>query len=73
MSMKLLSLFDGIGGFPLAAALNGIEPVYASEIEPFCINVTKKRFPGMQHLGSVTDVKGGDLGDIDIVSFGSPC
>ena len=27
------SLFDGIGGFPLAAVRNGIEPVWASEIE----------------------------------------
>ena len=29
------SLFDGIGGFPLAAVRNGIEPVWASEIEAF--------------------------------------
>ena len=27
------SLFDGIGGFPLAAVRNGITPVWASEIE----------------------------------------
>lgn len=29
--MKLMSLFDGSGGFPLAASLCGIEPVYAAE------------------------------------------
>ena len=29
------SLFDGIGGFPLAAVRNGIEPVWASGIEAF--------------------------------------
>ena len=29
------SLFDGIGGFPLAAVRNGITPLWASEIEPF--------------------------------------
>ena len=34
------SLFDGIGGFPLAAVRNGITPVWASEIEPFPIEVT---------------------------------
>jgi DNA (cytosine-5)-methyltransferase 1 len=33
--MKLGSLFDGAGGFPLAAKMAGIEPVWASEIEPF--------------------------------------
>lgn len=34
------SLFDGIGGFPLAAVRNGIEPVWASEIEAFPIAVS---------------------------------
>lgn len=43
--MKLMSLFDGSGGFPLAASLCGIEPVYASEVEPYPIAVTKSRFP----------------------------
>ena len=41
------SLFDGIGGFPLAAVRNGITPVWASEIETFPIEVTKLRFPDM--------------------------
>ena len=38
------SLFDGIGGFPLAFGEAGFKPLWASEIEPFCIAVTKKRF-----------------------------
>lgn len=33
--MTLGSLFDGIGGFPLAAVHCGGVPVWASEIEPF--------------------------------------
>lgn len=71
--MKLGSLFDGSGGFPLAGALFGIEPVWASEIEPFPIRVTKQRFPGMKHLGSVTDVHGDQVEPVDIITFGSPC
>ena len=43
--MKLGSLFDGSGGFPLSGYLCGIEPVWASEIEPYPIAVTKSRFP----------------------------
>ena len=39
------SLFDGIGGFPLAAVHNGIVPLWASEIEAFPIRVTKAAFP----------------------------
>ena len=70
---KLLSLFDGSGGFPLAACMCGIKPIYASEIEPYPIAVTKSRFPYMEHLGDVRNVKGGDLGEIDVISFGSPC
>ena len=38
------SLFDGSGGFPLAGAINGIIPLWASEIEPYPIAVTKSRF-----------------------------
>ncbi len=38
------SLFDGSGGFPLAGAMNGIKPLWASEIEPYPIAVTKSRF-----------------------------
>ena len=42
--MTIGSLFDGIGGFPLAFSKAGAIPVWASEIEPFCIAVTKERF-----------------------------
>ena len=40
------SLFDGIGGFPkIWEQLNGEGScLWASEIEPFCVAVTKKRF-----------------------------
>ena len=71
--MKLGSLFDGSGGFPLAGVLHGIEPVWASEIEPFPIRVTKNRFPNMKHLGSVTEVNGAEVEPVDIITFGSPC
>lgn len=71
--MKLISLFDGSGGFPLAASLCGIEPVYAAEVEPYPIAVTKNRFPKMKHLGDVSKVKGGEIEPVDIITFGSPC
>jgi DNA (cytosine-5)-methyltransferase 1 len=43
-AQTLGSLFDGSGGFPLAGVLNGINPIWASEVEPYCIAVTKSRF-----------------------------
>ena len=71
--MKLMSLFDGSGGFPLAASLCGIDPVYASEVEPYPIAVTKSHFPNMKHLGDVSMVNGADIVPVDIITFGSPC
>ena len=67
------SLFDGIGGFPLAAVRGGITPVGASEIEPFPIQVTKIRFPDMVHVGDITKLDGAKLPPVDIICGGSPC
>ena len=67
------SLFDGSGGFPLAGALSGITPLWASEIEPYPIAVTTSRFPQMKHLGNVAEVDGRKIPPVDIITFGSPC
>lgn len=67
------SLFDGIGGFPLAALHNGITPVWASEIESFPMEVTKIRFPEMIHVGDITKLNGARLPTVDIICGGSPC
>lgn len=47
------SLFDGLGGFPLIwMQLNGWNSVkWASEIEPFCIAVTKRHFGDEKNPG----------------------
>lgn len=71
--MKLGSLFDGSGGFPLAGALNGITPIWASEVEPYPIAVTRSRFPQMRHLGNVAEVHGDKIPPVDVITFGSPC
>lgn len=47
--------------------------VYAAEVEPYPIAVTKNRFPKMKHLGDVSKVKGGEIEPVDIITFGSPC
>lgn len=71
--MTLGSLFDGSGTCPLAAAMCGITPIWASEIEPYPIRVTQKNFPGMRHLGDITAINGAEIEPVDIVTFGSPC
>lgn len=67
------SLFDGSGGFPLAGVMSGVVPVWASEIEPYPIAVTRSRFPKMIHLGNVTEINGRKVKPVDIITFGSPC
>lgn len=67
------SLFDGIGGFPLAAIHNGVVPLWASEIEAFPIRVTQERLPGMLHFGDITKLRGDELPPVDIICGGSPC
>lgn len=71
--LTLGSLFDGIGGFPFCAVLSGITPVWAAEIEPACIAVTKQHFPQMLHLGDVSKINGAEIPPVDIITFGSPC
>lgn len=38
------SLFDGSGGFPLASYLEGMTPLWSSEVQPYPIAVTRERF-----------------------------
>ena len=71
--LTLGSLFDGIGGFPLAGKYAGIRPVWASEIEPFPIRVTEKRLPEMKHYGDIHGLHGAKLEPVDMITFGSPC
>ena len=49
-ALRLGSLFDGIGVFPLAAVCCGIEPIWASEIEKAPISVTVKAEGGWTHM-----------------------
>ena len=73
MTFTIGSLFDGSGGFPLAAFMCGGVPVWASEVEPYPIAVTRSRFPYMKHLGDISKINGADIEPVDVITFGSPC
>jgi DNA (cytosine-5)-methyltransferase 1 len=70
-----LDLFSGIGGFSKGIADAGIKvnKHYFSEVDKNAINIYKRNFPGAINVGSITDVRGGELGRIDIITFGFPC
>jgi len=59
--------------FPLAASRHGITPVWASEIIPDAISITKRHFPEMEHLGDITKLDGRKIPAVHVITFGSPC
>ena len=74
MKITQLDLFSGIGGFHLGFERAGYKVTsFFSEIDKHAIAVYKHQFPKSTYVGSVTDVRGGDLPRIDLITFGSPC
>ena len=71
--LTLGSLFDGIGGWQLAAVRNGVKPVWSAEIERFPLEVTKFHFPETKQLGDVRNINGAEIEPVDIICAGSPC
>ena len=71
--MTLGSLFDGIGGWLLAARHAGVTPIWASEIEPFPCSVTARHFPDVKQLGDITQINPDEIEPVDIICAGSPC
>ena len=71
--LTLGSLFSGSGCFELAGHLLDVEPVWASEVAPFPIRVTTKRFPKMKHYGNIYKMNGATIEPVDIICGGSSC
>lgn len=71
--LTLGSLFDGIGGWQIAAVRASIQPVWSSEIKKFPMEVTKKWFPKTKQLGDITKIDGASIEPVDIICAGSPC
>lgn len=73
--MNVLSLFDGMSCGQIALDKLGIkvDNYFASEIDKYSIQVTQKNYPYTKQIGSVVDVKGEDLPNIDLLFGGSPC
>lgn len=74
-NIKVLSLFDWIscGRIALERAWIKVDKYFASEIDKYAIQVSKKNYPDIIHIGSVLDVKWEDYKDIDLLIGGSPC
>jgi DNA (cytosine-5)-methyltransferase 1 len=72
--MNHLGLFEGIGGFSLAARWMGWHTKAWVEINPFCQKVLKKNFPEVQGYADIKEFDGTKYrGTIDIITGGFPC
>lgn len=73
--MNVLSLFDGLSGARIALdRLNiQIDNYYASEIDKYAIQISKKNYPDIIQLGDITKIKAENLPKIDLLVGGSPC
>jgi len=73
--MIVLSLFDGISGARLACERAGIkvDKYYASEIDKYAIEVSKKNFPDIIQLGDITKWKEWKIEQPDLIVAGFPC
>lgn len=72
--LKMLDLFSGVGGFSLAASWTGqIETVAFCEIEPYCQKVLNKHWTDVPIYPDIKELRGEDIGPIDIVCGGFPC
>jgi DNA (cytosine-5)-methyltransferase 1 len=73
-TITMLDLFSGIGGFHKGFERAGYKVnSYFSEVDKHAVAVYKHNFKKSKYVGSVTDVRGGDLPNIDVITFGSPC
>lgn len=77
--LTMVSLFDGIGGFPLAFERSGARTVATVEIDPAAAAISARHFPHAHRFNDVMKVTGNDLRavgfvpDRGIITAGWPC
>jgi len=73
MSLKVLDLFSGIGGFSLGLESVGyFETIAFVEKDKFCQKVLRKNFPGIPIEDEIRNVKG-DRYKAEVITAGFPC
>ena len=74
MTLKVLDLFSGIGGFSYAAErlVGGFETTQFVEINPYCQKVLRKNFPNVPIHDDITTFNATE-GQFQVITAGFPC
>jgi len=67
------SLFSGIGGLDLGLERAGMQVLWQCEIDPYCQEILRNRFPGVKIYGDIRELRGEDLPKTDVLCGGFPC
>jgi DNA (cytosine-5)-methyltransferase 1 len=77
VTLRVLSLFAGIGGFDLGLERAGMKVVGQCEIDPFCRKVLRKHWPDVWLHDDVRTLTGDMVrehcGQVDVICGGYPC
>jgi len=77
MTLKVLSLFSGVGGFDLGLERASMQTVYQCEIDKNCRAILDKHWPLVPKWDDITTLTGQEILSktpiIDVVAWGSPC
>ena len=71
--MRYGSVCSGIEAASLRWHPLGMQPIFFSEIEPFCVSVLEQRWPGIPIHGDFRTIGKKDYEPIDILVGGTPC
>lgn len=75
--MKVLDLFSGISGFSLGLEAAGMQTVAFCEVDKFCREVLRKRWPDIPIYEDIRSLTGEqieqEIGAIDVICGGFPC
>jgi DNA (cytosine-5)-methyltransferase 1 len=72
-SMKVGSLFSGIGGLDLGLERAGMRVVWQSEIDPYACQVLAKHWPEVPNHGDIKRIDWGTVEPVDVICGGYPC
>lgn len=74
MTLKVLDMFAGAGGFTLAGEMaGGYSTVAFCEIDKYAQRVLRARWPDVPVFDDVTKLMGSDVGAVDVITGGFPC